>query len=117
IASLRPTATILSPWMAIASTTLDAASMVMTLPLRRTMSAGAISAIRRGDAEKIRGLETGASDEGAIDVGDVQQFGSIRRLHRAAVENPHATPCRAIALFKISPDRGVHFSNIGGRRC
>ena len=44
------------------------------------------------DPEEIIGLEAGAADQRAVDIGDRHQFRGVRRLDRAAIEDPDLVP-------------------------
>src|SRR5690606_6582821 len=74
------------------------------------------AAIGLGDAEKIRGLQAGATDQGAVDVGDAEQLPRVRRLHRTAVENAHALGMVSKQTGKRSADMRMRLRHVGRTR-
>ena len=70
------------------------------------------SAARRNDAEKVGRLEAGAADQGAVDIGDCQQFFGVLGLHRATVEETDLAALFPTALKQRLAQEAVHFGNI-----
>ena len=59
----------------------------------------------RRDRQEIGRFQAGAADQGAVDVGDRHQFGGIRGLDRAAIENADLA---ALALKSVGRDPRIN---------
>ena len=72
-------------------------------------------------AQEVVRLQRGAADQGAADLGRVQDLGGVRGLHRAAVEDRRGSRRRAEQLAQRGADGAVHLLDLrgGGReaRC
>ena len=75
-----------------------------------------VSLTTRRDRQEIRRLEAGAADQRAVDVGDRHQFGGVRWLDRAAIEDADLGPLALEAIGQGIADKPVNLLDIGGRR-
>src|SRR5690242_5999304 len=75
------------------------------------------SAVSSGcdDRNEISGSQTCAADESAVNVVDGEDFGSVRRLHGAAVENANLVAGGPETFAQLLPDRSVHDGNVRHR--
>ena len=64
----------------------------------------------RDDRHEIRGLQAGAADQRAIDVGNRENLAGVRGFDRAAVEDSDMRARIAVALEKLRADRGMHLA-------
>src|SRR5690348_9235225 len=69
-------------------------------------------AVNCRNPKEIGRFQAGAADQGAVHVGDGQEFFGVGRLHRAAVEDAHAAPLGAEALCELLADEAMHLGDI-----
>ena len=68
------------------------------------------------DRQEIVGLQAGAADQRAIDVGDRENLRRVRGLDRAAVEDADLVAGFAIGRDQALAERAVHFGDVGRSR-
>ena len=71
---------------------------------------------RGDDRQEVGGVEAGAADEEAVDVGQLDQLGGVVGLDRAAVEDADAGGGLGIALGEDGADEGDRLLRLLGRR-
>src|SRR5579872_2697455 len=66
----------------------------------------------RRDRKKVGGLKAGPTDQGAVDVGDCQQFPGIGGFDRTAIEDAHPGPLCTKARRQSRPNKLMNLLNI-----